>query len=76
MGLKKQSVIKFRDLLVYCIMFKTKLCILNYIFIQIQADRFKQSFVHFENLNYASREQYYSNEFSHNVIGYNCHWIG
>ena len=36
--------------------------------IQIQA--FKHSFVHFENLNYASCEQYYSNEFSHNAIGY------
>ena len=30
-----------------------------YIFIQIQAEQFKHSFVHFENLNNGSHEQYY-----------------
>ena len=29
----------------------------------------------FDNLNYASREPHYSNEFSHNAIGSDCHWI-
>ena len=37
------------------------------IYIQIQAEQFKPSFVHFENLNYALHEQYYSNKFSHNA---------
>ena len=44
---------------------------LNYVYFTHQA--IQAPFVHFENLNYSSREQYYSNKFSHNAIGSDCH---